>query len=106
MMVVQVSLSTSNGGTLIYNQDRSVFYETTTTPEIRELMKGKIKAFFYAKMVGTRIQLEEKAPWLVISLTLNLYASKFTRWLRLFADYNNHRSSLLLFDLMLSKPYY
>lgn len=106
MMVVQVSLSTSDGGTLIYNQDRSVFYETTTTPEIRELMKGKIKAFFYAKMVGTRIQLEEKAPWLVISLTLNLYASKFTRWLRLSADCNNYRSPLLLFDLMLSKPYY
>lgn len=49
---VQLSLQSSNGVAymLIYNEDRSVMYETEATEEIKTLMEMRPKAYFEAEL--------------------------------------------------------
>lgn len=48
---------------LIYNQDRSVEYQTEATPEFSRIMHHKLKAFFFAELKGTIVHIGRRAPW-------------------------------------------
>lgn len=62
---VQLSIITSekNRRVLIYNEDRTIEYETDASKEIVDLMRGDLKAFFHASMVETEISLNQRAEW-------------------------------------------
>ena len=49
---VQLSLLSSAGKEqmLIYNEDRSVRYEAPADPKIKDLMGGRLKAYFTAEL--------------------------------------------------------
>jgi hypothetical protein len=52
---LQVSIYTteSKSQVLIYNKDRSIFYQEDITPEIEDLMDGDKKAYFEAHIDET-----------------------------------------------------
>lgn len=65
-MIVKVQLSLyppDGSGTFIYNEDRSVTLDTLTTPELRQRMGTRVKAFFHAALQDGQIKLEGEAPW-------------------------------------------
>jgi hypothetical protein len=66
-MIVKVQLSLfppDASRVLIYSQDRSVTLDATSTPKLRELMGGRPKAFFHAKVNElAQIELGAEAPW-------------------------------------------
>lgn len=62
---VQIPLAT-NAPTpmaLIYNEDRSVEYQTPVTRDLRRKMKGQWKTFMHAELVDTILHLGKMAPW-------------------------------------------
>lgn len=48
---------------LIYNQRKDIVSEHPASKELIKLMNGEPKKFFWAKLVDTKIQIEEEAPW-------------------------------------------
>ena len=65
---MQVSQASSRPGrmVLVYNQDRSIFYEEPLTDEIAALMYGRPKAYFHADLDGTGLEIGDEAgaqPW-------------------------------------------
>jgi hypothetical protein len=64
-MVVKVQLSLHPpGGNVctVYNDDRSVFGLLPTPNDVRHLMRGREKAYFWATMRRGKITLGAKAP--------------------------------------------
>jgi len=61
---IQTSLDSSDGvqRALIYNKDKSVQYEMEVDDNIKSIMKGRLKPYFRAELVGTRISLGEEMP--------------------------------------------
>lgn len=59
---VQLSTSTTEGErqVLVYDKSRKYQYQTAATPEILELMNGRLKVFFTAEMVGSQIAIGEE----------------------------------------------
>ena len=59
---VQVSLFSTDGTKrmLIYNEDRSTFFEGDLTQEVRKAMDGQPKAYFEAKLIDTKVNLIKK----------------------------------------------
>lgn len=47
---------------LIYNEDRSIFYEDKATEEVLKLAGDKPKLYVYAQVVGTKVQITGIAP--------------------------------------------
>jgi hypothetical protein len=47
---------------LVYNEDRSYEELVPITPELREMMRGKPKLFFHAR-VDEALHLDSEAPW-------------------------------------------
>lgn len=68
---VQVSVTTNSPvrQVLIYNENRSVSWERDANKDLLDMMDGKLKLFFSAKLIpeadgsGSRVQLLEKAEW-------------------------------------------
>jgi hypothetical protein len=65
---MQVSQASSRPGrmVLVYNQDRSIFYEEPLTDEIAALMYGRPKAYFHADLDGTGLEIGDEVlaqPW-------------------------------------------
>jgi len=62
---VQISLSHTKDFTqmLVYNEDKSILYEGDLTRRVEKLMGDSVKRFFYAKLKGTEVVLDRKAPW-------------------------------------------
>lgn len=64
-MIVKVQLPL--GGepmVLVYNQDRSVIGHVPLTTEVQECFAdGEMKAFFHARMRGTELEIQGRAPW-------------------------------------------
>ncbi len=56
---VQVSIVTmeEHPQILVYNSDRSIYYQEAVTKDVKELMNGELKKYFYYDMVGTQIRL-------------------------------------------------
>jgi hypothetical protein len=53
---------------LAYNKSQKFMYEGPTTNDIKKIMKGRQKAFFYCWIVpnkesGWTVDIEEEAPW-------------------------------------------
>lgn len=48
---------------LIYNKKKDVWFQFEPTREWEKKMAGRPKAFFYAKLVGTIIEVAGPAPW-------------------------------------------
>lgn len=69
-MIIKVQLSVNNNikghkigsRMLVYNEDRSFYLETETPEDVANLMDGRLKAFFYAKVEGSEIVIEKEAP--------------------------------------------
>lgn len=61
---VQVPLATSEEvpAALLYNKDRHVQAMVPVTDELLASMAGEKKKFFYARMVGTIINIDGEAP--------------------------------------------
>lgn len=61
-MIVKVQRSQiPRGGIMIYNEDRTVMYETWDPLEVKPVvkhMRGKQKVYFEASVVNTKIELE------------------------------------------------
>jgi hypothetical protein len=47
---------------LIYNEDRSIFYEQEATEELRAILFDRLKRYLYAHLEGTILNLDEDAP--------------------------------------------
>jgi len=62
---VQIALAWSHGKqpALVYNEDRSVMGEMPVSRAVLKAMDGAPKAFFYAKLRGTELELLDEAPW-------------------------------------------
>jgi hypothetical protein len=66
---VQVSLATTHEKrqVLVYNEDKSVYYEDDASREILQRMDGRVKVYFNARMVGTDIEIQgevkEEQDW-------------------------------------------
>jgi len=48
---------------LIYNKDRSIFYEDDATDDVVKLAAGRKKLFVKAKLVDTKLEINGEAPW-------------------------------------------
>lgn len=62
---MQLSLETNLDAqqVLVYNEDRSIMYQQAVIPEILEIMKGRPKAYFYARMAPDKmLDILEEAP--------------------------------------------
>jgi hypothetical protein len=63
-LIVKVQLSTDitadHRQVLVYDKSRKHQYQMVATPEILELMNGRLKAFFTAEMIGSRIAIGEE----------------------------------------------
>lgn len=59
---VQLSLMTSEAEQqmLVYNKDRTIWWEGPATAIVRLAMQGDAKAFFEAELVGTEVQIGER----------------------------------------------
>lgn len=66
---VQISVATNAPvrQAMVYDVDRQWFWQGDAFPEVIELMGGRFKAYFYARLLKNgKIQLEEKVedqPW-------------------------------------------
>jgi len=47
---------------LIYNEDRSVYYEQEATEELRAILFDRPKRYLYAHLEGTLLHLDKDAP--------------------------------------------
>jgi hypothetical protein len=63
-MIVKIQLSTSTTGTkqkmLIYDKSRKYRFEDDASEQVKELMNGRLKVFFAARMNGSKIELLEE----------------------------------------------
>lgn len=64
MMIVKVQVSLNDGGSsvLVYNRDRSVMQQFEAKPEIVKAVGAGRRAFFFAKIVDSILELEGRAP--------------------------------------------
>lgn len=46
---------------LAYNEDRSICFDGPLKPEVRKLLRGRLKAYFYARVRNGELDLEEEA---------------------------------------------
>lgn len=62
---VQISLMTTDPKpqALLYNRDRSLFYQEEATPELIKRMNSNNKLFFFAHIVEGKFKLGKYAPW-------------------------------------------
>ncbi len=60
-VIVKVQVSATRK-MLVYNADRSLFFEGTASDDVFALMDGEDKRFFFAALVGGKISLEDPAP--------------------------------------------
>lgn len=60
---MQLSQFPYHENVLVYNEDRSVEYESPATEEIIDMMDGEEKAFFNAKVENQEIVIGDLAPW-------------------------------------------
>jgi len=62
---VQASLFTTQATrrALIYDEDRVHMYEGELTEAVESILDGRPKAFFFAKLIGTTIEIGAEAPW-------------------------------------------
>lgn len=60
-MIVKVQLSITSTEAkrqvLVYDESRKYRYEAEATKEIEKMMKGRLKAYFAARMNGTQIEI-------------------------------------------------
>ena len=56
---VQKSIITNNSKpqVLVYSRDKSIFWQGSLSKEVDKFLNGKMKAYFDAEMIGTRIAL-------------------------------------------------
>ncbi len=59
---VQVSLSLPVE-VLIYDEDKEWWYKGPLPKDVRKVMRGQVKLFFYATLRRGAICLHEEAPW-------------------------------------------
>jgi hypothetical protein len=60
---LQIQLAPDPGSrVLIYNEDRSIFYEQEATEELRAILFDRLKRYLYAHLEGTILNLDEDAP--------------------------------------------
>lgn len=48
---------------LIYNKSRSIVSQLPVTKEIKRMMNGHVKAFFYAIHRNKQLEIQAIAPW-------------------------------------------
>lgn len=62
---VQASLVTTEDSQqiLIYNKDKSAFWQGPATSELLTIMNGRPKAFFSARIVKKKIMIDSEAKW-------------------------------------------
>ena len=64
-----VKMQTSLAGTrpegmvLVYNRDKSLIYEGPITVEVSTLMRGRLKAYFFAECKDGVFEIGAEAPW-------------------------------------------
>jgi len=63
ILKLQISLSPGDNKMLIYNKDRSIFYEDDATDDVVKLAAGRKKLFVKAKLVDTKLEINGEAPW-------------------------------------------
>jgi len=63
ILKLQISLSPGDDRMLIYNKDRSIFYEDIATEDVVKLAAGRKKIFVKGKLVDTKLEIEGEAPW-------------------------------------------
>jgi len=62
---VQVSLSTTQDKQhmlLVYNIDKSIYYDGEADPEVLALMEDRAKVYFESNISGTNIALDHEVP--------------------------------------------
>lgn len=59
---IQISIATTEETpqVLIYNKNKSLYYQNKADKKILRLMKGAKKKYFYANMIGSKINILEK----------------------------------------------
>lgn len=61
---VQSSIGAPRGArVLVYNESRTAMHECAIWPELKKLMRGRQKVFFFGEVIGTEIELDGEAPW-------------------------------------------
>jgi len=60
-MIVKMQLSTATTAgkqqVLVYDQTRKYSFESDVTEDVKELMKGRLKVYFAARMNGSQIEI-------------------------------------------------
>ena len=61
---VQISLTSSDKKMhmLVYDKIKNYMYQAPVTPDVKQVMGNRIKAYFYGTIVNSKIQLGEEAP--------------------------------------------
>lgn len=61
---VQLSLYPPGGSSVyIYDENREVAVIEATSPELRQRMGERIRAYFHATVADNKLELGEEAPW-------------------------------------------
>jgi hypothetical protein len=61
--IVKIQLSQEpQGQVLVYNIDRTILYQEELPLDIAKLMRGRQKAYFYARMIRGELTIDEEAP--------------------------------------------
>ena len=56
-MKVKVQQGLNNNNILVYNKDKSIFYEGKMPKKVKKIMGNRLKVYFDAQMVGSKISL-------------------------------------------------
>lgn len=66
-MIVKVQVPISGNYTiphaLIYNEDKTIIFQTPVNKKLRKQMNGEVKRYFHAHMEGTELHIDSAAPW-------------------------------------------
>lgn len=66
-MIVKVQVPISGNYTipfaLIYNEDKTIIFQTPLNKKLRKEMSGEVKKYFYAHMEGKELHIDSAAPW-------------------------------------------
>ena len=56
-MIVKVQQGLNNNNILVYNKDKSIFYEGKMPKKVKKIMGNQLKVYFDAQVVGSKISL-------------------------------------------------
>jgi len=59
-MIVKVQQALNDNKVLVYNEDRSIFWEGKMSKEVKEKMNGRTKGYFNAEMIDTKVSINEE----------------------------------------------